>query len=102
MNILSVAILSTAFLLIITGMYLLTKTNNMIRIIIAVELAMKAITTLLLFAGYVNGNFAMAQAFIITVIVIEVIVAVVAAGIAINIFRHNGDMNIKKLNRLNG
>jgi len=102
MNILTIAILTTAFLLIITGLYLLARTHNMIRIIIAVEIVMKAITLLLIFAGYLNGNFALAQTFVVTMIVIEVIVAVVAAGIAINIFRINGDMNVGKLNKLNG
>lgn len=63
---------------------------------------MKAITLLIIFAGMVNGKLALSQSFVITVIVVEVIVAVVAAGIAINLFRHNGDMEISRLNKLNG
>ncbi len=102
MNILTIAILTAAFLLIITGLYLLARTHNMIRIIIAVEVVMKAITLLLIFAGYLNGNIALSQTFVVTMIVVEVIVAVVAAGIAINIYRINGDMNVGKLNKLNG
>lgn len=102
MNILTLAILTTALLLIITGLFMLVRTNNLIRVIISTEIVMKAVTLLLIFAGYVNGNYLLAQTFIVTVIVIEVVVAVVAAGIAISIYRHNGDLDIRKLNKLNG
>lgn len=102
MNTLTLAILTTALLLIVTGLFMLVRTNNLIRVIIAVEVVMKAITLLLIFAGYVNGNYTLAQSFVVTVIVLEVVVAVVAAGIAICIFRRNGDLNMDKLNKLNG
>ncbi len=102
MNLFTITTIVVALLLIFTGMYLLLKTHNMLRIIIAVEIVMKAITLLLIFAGLMNGKMALTQAFIITVIVIEVVVAVVAAGLAINLYRHNGDMEISRLNKLNG
>ena len=102
MNLFTVTALAVALLLIFTGMYLLLKTHNMLRIIIAIEIVMKAITLLLVFAGLMNGKMALTQSFIVTVIVIEVVVAVVAAGLAINLFRHNGDMEISRLNKLNG
>lgn len=102
MSMLSMGILTVAMLLIITGLYMLFRTNNLIRVIIAVEVVMKAITLLLVFAGAMNGNMALAQTFIVTMIVIEVVVAVVGAGVAISIFRHNNDLDIRKLNKLNG
>ncbi len=102
MNLFTLTTLAVGLLLIFTGLYLLLKTHNMLRIIIAVEIVMKAITLLLIFAGLMNGKMALTQSFIITVIVVEVVVAVVAAGLAINLFRHNGDMEISRLNKLNG
>lgn len=102
MNTFTIAAIAIALLMIFTGLYLLLKTHNMLRIIIAIEIVMKAITLLIIFAGMVNGKLALSQSFVITVIVVEVIVAVVAAGIAINLFRHNGDMEISRLNKLNG
>lgn len=102
MSILNLAILTIALMLILTGLYMLFRTNNLIRVIIAVEVVMKAITLLLMFAGMQNGNMALAQAFVVTMIVIEVVVAVVGAGVAISIFRHNNDLDIRKLNKLNG
>lgn len=101
-SVLTLAILTAAMLMIVIGLFMLARTDNMIRIIISIEVVMKAVTLLLLFAGYVNGNFALAQAYIITMIVLEVVVAVVASGIAISIFRHNGDMDPGHLNNLNG
>ncbi len=102
MSLFTLTTLAVGLLLIFTGLYLLLKTHNMLRIIIAVEIVMKAITLLLIFAGLMNGKMALTQSFIITVIVVEVVVAVVAAGLAINLFRHNGDMEISRLNKLNG
>ena len=102
MNILNLAILTTALLLIITGLYMLFRTHNMIRIILAIEIVVKAVTLILAFAGYVTGKYALVQAFIITMIVIEVVVAVVAAGIAVNVYKNNGNMDVSKLKRLKG
>jgi len=98
----SVAILITALLLILSGMYCLMRTHNIIRIILAIEVTMKAITLLLVFAGRINGNIALAQSFVVTMIVAEVMVAVVAAGIAISVYRRYGSMEIDNLTKLNG
>jgi len=102
MSILNISILTTAMLLIITGLFMLLRTYNMIRIIIAIEVVIKAVTLLLAYAGYVNGSFALVQTFIITMIVIEVVVAVVAAGIAVSVYRNNDNMDIRNLNKLKG
>ena len=78
MNTFTIAAIAIALLMIFTGLYLLLKTHNMLRIIIAIEIVMKAITLLIIFAGMVNGKLALSQSFVITVIVVEVVVAVVA------------------------
>ncbi len=102
MNVFHLSILIAAVLLIISGLYLLMRTHNMIKIIIGVELMMKAVTLVLAFAGYFTGNYGLVQAFIITMIVVEVIIAVVAAGIIISYFRNNGNINLRNLNKLKG
>ena len=78
------------------------RTHNMIKIIIAVELMMKAVTLILAFAGYLTNNFALMQAFIVTMIVIEVVIAVVAAGIIVSYYRNNGNMDPRNMNKLKG
>ncbi|MCL1975231.1 MAG: NADH-quinone oxidoreductase subunit K [Firmicutes bacterium] len=102
MTALSIGVLVTALLLILTGMYCLMRTRHIIRIILGIEVAMKAITLLLIFAGYISGKLALAQSFVITMIVAEVMVAVVAAGIAVSVYRQYGSMDLRNLTKLNG
>lgn len=98
----TIAILVTALLLILTGMYCLLRTRHIIRIILAIEVTMKAITLLLIYAGWINGQMALAQSFVVTMIVAEVMVAVVAAGIAVSMFRRYGSMDLGNLTKLSG
>jgi len=95
-------ILIVGFLLIISGCYCLIRTYHLLKITIGIELAMKAVTLFITLAGFVNGNVDLAQSFVITTIVIEVVVTVVAAGIAINLYRKYGSMDIRNLRKLKG
>ena len=88
--------------MIISGIYMLMRTHSMLRIIIAIEILMKAITMVLAFAGYISGSYMLVQTFIITMIVIEVVIVMVACALAISYYRKNGNMDIRKLNKLKG
>lgn len=94
--------LIAGFLLIIAGCYCLIRTYHMLKIIIGIEVAMKAVTMFITLAGFVNGNSDLAQTFVITIIVTEVVVAVVAAGIAINLYKKYGSMDVRNLRKLKG
>lgn len=94
--------LIVGFLLIVAGCYCLIRTYHLLKVIIGVEVAMKAVTMFIILAGFVNGNVALAQTFVITVIVIEVVVAVVAVGIALNLYNNYGDMDLRNLRKLKG
>ena len=89
-------------LLFVCGLYCILVTRNLIRAIIGLELLIKAVTLLLIVTGYASGKPALAQAFVITVIVIEVVLAVVAGGIALRIFRYNDNLDVRELKRLRG
>ncbi|MCL1816449.1 MAG: NADH-quinone oxidoreductase subunit K [Clostridiales bacterium] len=102
MNALSIMVLVAALLLILSGMFCLMRTRHIIRIILGIEVAMKAITLLLIYAGNVSDRMALAQSFVVTMIVAEVVVAVVAAGIAVNVFRRYGSMDLDNLTKLRG
>lgn len=88
--------------LIITGCVELIRTRHMLKIIIGLELAIKAISMFIVLGGWLNGNMALAQAFIVTIIVLEVVVATVLSGIAISIYHKHGDMYIRNLRNLRG
>lgn len=101
MNVTTV-MLVCGLILILTGCVELIRTRHMLKIIIGLELAIKAISMFLTLGGWLNGNMALAQAFIVTVIVLEVVVATVLSGIAISIFHKHGNMDIRNLRNLKG
>jgi multisubunit Na+/H+ antiporter MnhC subunit len=74
----------------------------MVRAMIGLELLIKAATLLIILAGYLCGRSALAQAIVITLIVIEIVVMVVAGGIILWAFRHNESIDPRKLSNLKG
>jgi NADH-quinone oxidoreductase subunit K len=89
-------------LLLITGIYCMLVSFNLIRIVIGFEILVKAATLLIILAGYVCGRTAQAQAIVITLIVIEIVVMVVAGGVALWAFRHNKNIDPRNLGNLKG
>jgi NADH-quinone oxidoreductase subunit K len=88
--------------LFLIGFYCIIVTRNLIRVLIGLEIITKAVTLLIILAGYLTNQTALAQSFAITLIVIEAVVIAVAAGIVVNVFRHNESLDIRKLRNLKG
>jgi multisubunit Na+/H+ antiporter MnhC subunit len=86
-------------LLYIIGFYCLITTRNLIRILIALEVLTKGLTLTLIYVGQITGKMATAQSMVITLIIIEVVILAVAAGIIINIFNHTDSVDIRKIIR---
>ena len=61
MNVLTLTLMSTALVLIALGVFMLVMTSNMIRVVLAVEVMMKAVTLLLIYAGQINGQLGLAD-----------------------------------------
>jgi multisubunit Na+/H+ antiporter MnhC subunit len=91
-----------AILILICGIYCILMTNNLVRMLIGIEILIKAVTLLIIVAGYITGKTALAQALVITLIVIEVVVMVVAGGLILSVFKHNNDIDSRKLRNLKG
>lgn len=89
-------------MMIIAGCYCMIRTYHMLKIIIGVEVSMKAVTMFMLLAGRVNGHIGLSQAYIVTIISLEVIVAVVFAGVTIGLYKKYGNMDVRNLTRLKG
>jgi len=89
-------------MLFVMGFYCIFFTFNLVRALIGVELLIKAVTLLIITAGYVTGHMALAQAIVITLIVVEVVFIVVATGVVIGLRRHNGSLDTRKLRNLKG
>ena len=94
--------LVAGLVLILTGCFELIRTRHMLKIIIALELAIKAVSMFLVLGGWLNGNMPVAESFVVSVIVIEVVVATVLSGIAISIYHKYGNMDIRSLRNLKG
>lgn len=95
-------LLTIGILMIVAGCWCMIRTYHMLKITIGIEVAMKAITMFFIVAGEINGSVALTQSFITTVIVIEVVLAVVCIGTAIGLYRKYGSMDIRNLTSLRG
>ena len=86
----------------VCGFYCIIVTRNFIRTLIGVELLTKAVTLLIVVCGYVSGRAVISQSLAITVIVVEVVIIAVAAGIVFGIFKNIGSLNVTKMRNLKG
>ena len=89
-------------LLFIAGFYCILVTRNLIKALIGLEILIKAVTLIFVLVGYITHHEALAQAIIITMIVIEVVVIVVAAGVILSVYRHEESLDARKLRQLKG
>ncbi len=92
----------TVALMFFAGVWCLLFSRNLIRLIIALEVLSKGATLFLILAGVDSGDMATIQAFVITLIIIEAVIAVAAAGIVLGIFRHTGSIDVRKIRNLKG
>jgi multisubunit Na+/H+ antiporter MnhC subunit len=88
--------------LIFAGLYALLSKRNLIRLLIAIEVISKGVSLVLLATGFAKGNILVAQAMVVTFIVVEVSLVATALAIIINIYRHTKSLDVRKLARLKG
>jgi NADH-quinone oxidoreductase subunit K len=102
----SISVLKMFFIFVpvifVMGLYLVVFTRNLIRTLLGLELMTKAVTLLVIVCGYASGRMALAQAIVITMIIIEVVVIVVAAGVVINLIKQNDSVDTRKVTELRG
>ena len=90
-------------MLFIIGLYCMLVTYNTIRVLIGIELLIKAVTLLIITVGYITNHLALTQSLVITMIVIEVIFITVAMGIVMGIFAQNkGSLDVRDTRNLKG
>ena len=102
MSIVPASLLMVGILMIILGCWCLIRTYHMLKITIGIEIAMKGVTLFMILAGSVTGKINITQTFVITIIVLEVIVALVGTGTAVGLFTKYSSMDVRNLNRLKG
>ena len=102
MTLLSTMFAIAVLLLLVIGLYSLIVTRNLIRVLLSVEILVKAVSLLMIGAGHITGKMGTAQSFVITIIVIEVMLLVVATGIVFGVYKKNGTLDLNKLTNLKG
>ena len=89
-------------LVLIIGFYSIVTTRNLLRALIGMEVLTKAVTLLIIAAGYGARQVALAQALAITLIVVEVAVIVAAVCIVLAIHREHKSIDSSLVQEIKG
>lgn len=100
-SLLSIGVVATLGLLGI-GLYGLLAGGNIIRLIVALQIMVKAALLGLVLAGFISDQLNLSQSLAITVIVADTIVAVVGLGLAVQVRRRVGTLDVRELSKLRG
>jgi NADH-quinone oxidoreductase subunit K len=84
------------------GLYGLMVSRNLIKIVVALQILVKAALLGLVAAGEVSQQINLGQSLAITVLVADTVVVVVGMALAVQIRRQLGSMDIKELSSLRG
>jgi NADH-quinone oxidoreductase subunit K len=84
------------------GLYGLLISRNLIKIVIALQILVKAAILALVAAGQASGQINLAQSLAVTVIVADTTVAVVGLALGVQVRRRFGTLDVKELSRLKG
>jgi len=82
------------------GIYCLIARKNLIQLLIGIEVIAKGVTLSFILAGFFQGNEYIAQAIVVTIILIEAITAAVAMSLIVVAYRRTGSLDIKDFRRL--
>lgn len=96
------AVLFGVVLLLIIGFYGLLITRNLIKIVLVLQILVKAVVIALVLGGKASGNLGLGQSLAATVIVADTVVAVVALALAVQVRRRAGTLDLAKISTLRG
>ena len=84
------------------GFYGLLITRNMIKVVLVLQILIKAAIMGLVLAGKLSGNTGLGQSTAATVIVADTLVAVVGLALAVQVRRRFGTLDVPKISTLRG
>lgn len=84
------------------GFYGLLITRNLIKIVMVLQILIKAVILALVLAGKLSGNLGLGQSTAATVLVADTIVAVVGLALAVQVRRRFGTLDVPKISTLRG
>jgi NADH-quinone oxidoreductase subunit K len=84
------------------GFYGLLITRNLIKVVMVLQILVKAAIVALVLAGKSSGNLGLGQSIASTVIVADTIVAVIGLALAMQVRHHFGTLDVRKISSLKG
>lgn len=84
------------------GFYGLLITRNLIKVVMMLQILIKAVVLALVFAGKISGNLGLGQSTAATVIVADTIVAVVGLALVVQVRRRFGTLDVPQISTLKG
>ncbi|MEO8357185.1 MAG: NADH-quinone oxidoreductase subunit K [Chloroflexota bacterium] len=84
------------------GFYGLLITRNLIKVVMVLQILIKAVILALILAGKMSGSTGLGQSTAATVIVADTIVAVVGLALAVQVRRRFGTLDVPKISTLRG
>ena len=84
------------------GFYGLLITRNLIKVVMVLQILIKAVILALILAGKISGNLGLGQSTAATVIVADTIVAVVGLALGVQVRRRFGTLDVPKISTLRG
>jgi NADH-quinone oxidoreductase subunit K len=84
------------------GLYCLLISRNLIKLVVALQIMVKAAVLGLVVAGNVSGQVQLSQSLAITVIVADTVVAVIGLALAVQVRRQLGTLDVGDLSQLRG
>ncbi len=94
------AALVAVFVLLAAGLYGLLVVRNLIKVVVALQILVKAALVALILAGRQSGQPQLGQSLALTVIVADTIVSVVALALAVQVRRRCGTLDVGALSTL--
>jgi NADH:ubiquinone oxidoreductase subunit K len=93
---------SLSILLFLLGLFCLLTRRNVIKQVIGLKIMLQGVTLALVHAGQLVGDMHLAQAMIISALIVEAVVIALALAVIVNVYRHYPSGDIDRLNRLRG
>ncbi len=84
------------------ALYGLLTLRNLLQIVVALQLLVKAAVLALVVAGKMSGQINLGQSLAVTVIVADTIVAVIGLALAVQIKQRMGTLDVQALSSLRG
>jgi NADH:ubiquinone oxidoreductase subunit K len=84
------------------GFYGLLITRNLIKVVMVLQILVKAVILALVLAGKLSGNMGLGISTAATVIVADTIVAVVGLALAVQVRRRFGTVDVPQISTLRG